>query len=119
MASSTKLHAFFSSLICIALLLATSNSVVFGQDLDKHQPISNHVKSFHSLRSTDVEAKRLSELADQAELIALGKVRRSYSFWSENATTIETESVIALKRVVKGNAPAEIVVRSEGGFIPE
>ena len=50
MASSTKLHALFSSLICIALLLATSNSVVFGQDLDKHQPISNHVKSFHSLR---------------------------------------------------------------------
>ena len=115
----SRLRRIIPLLLCILLLFLISDSVVFGQDADTDQPASGQTKSFRSPRLAVLEVRRVLALADQAELVALGKVGHSHSFWSEDSAIIETETTITLERVVKGTAPAEIVVRSEGGFIAD
>ena len=104
---------FFFSL----LLGLMPNAAVFGQDFDKTAVIPNWSKTSHSVVTDPADAGRFGELADHADLVALGRVRRARSFWRDGAATIETETVIALNHLVKGRAPAAIVVRTDGGFI--
>lgn len=111
-------HRTIVLLLFFSLLLGLMpNAAVFGQDYDKTAVVPNWSKTSHSVVTDPVDAGRFGELADQADLVALGRVRRARSFWRDGAVTIETETVIALNHLVKGRAPAEIVVRTDGGFI--
>jgi hypothetical protein len=117
--ASNRLRAIFLFFLSVLLLGLTSPSSALGQDLNEHETLSSDAESFRSLYATIAETERFGELGDAAELIASGEVSHSHSFWSEDAAIIETETTITLSRLVKGDAPAEIVVRSEGGFIPD
>lgn len=117
--ASTNLRTLFAVMLCVTLFSAATPSGVFGQALGQDQATSTYGESLFSLQKTVAEISRIAEMADQAELIALGEVVDSHSFWSEDSAIILTETTIALDRLVKGDAPAEIVVRSEGGFIAD
>lgn len=57
------------------------------------------------------------ELARQAERIVVGTVTRVDGRWDESLRFIHSEVGISVDRVLRGEAPAEIVLRTPGGYV--
>jgi len=57
------------------------------------------------------------QLVAQSDAIVVGKVLETFSYWNDEHTMIYTEAVINVQRVVVGEAPALINVRTAGGVV--
>lgn len=60
----------------------------------------------------------LTQAAAQAALAVRAYVIQSQSHWNEEKTLIETDHTLAVRYVLWGKAPATLVVRTSGGFLP-
>jgi len=58
-----------------------------------------------------------AELVAQSDAIVVGEVLDTYSYWNDEQTMIFTEAVINVHRVVAGDAPALVNVRTPGGIV--
>ena len=57
------------------------------------------------------------ELVTQSDAIVVGEVLETFSYWNDEHTMIFTEAVVNVQRVVTGDAPALINVRTAGGVV--
>jgi len=57
------------------------------------------------------------DLVSHSDAIVVGKVLETFSYWNDRHTMIFSEAVIQVERVVTGDAPALINVRTAGGVV--
>ena len=64
-----------------------------------------------------VRSFSLQDLYREADLVVVGEVSCSSSFWNEAHDTIYTEHTIALERAAKGKPGDQVIVRLMGGTV--
>jgi hypothetical protein len=64
-----------------------------------------------------VHSFSLQQLFEEADLIVVGEVNGSVSFWNDAHDTIYTEFTVAVEKTVKGTAEGEVTVRLMGGTV--
>ncbi len=57
------------------------------------------------------------QLVAQSDAIVVGEVLETFSYWNDAHSMIYTEAVFSVQRVVAGDAPALINVRTAGGVV--
>jgi hypothetical protein len=57
------------------------------------------------------------ELVAQSDAVVVGEVLETFSYWNDQHTMIFTEAIVSVQRVVTGDAPALINVRTAGGVV--
>lgn len=98
---------FLSLLCCASLASLLLSPPVFAQPSSLPRSESD---------SQEVE---LRQRATQADLIAMGYVVKTDSFWSLDGTRIESKTTLKLARQLKGYAPQYVEVHTMGGFVEE
>jgi len=64
-----------------------------------------------------VRSFSLQELFKEADVVLVGKVVESVSFWNEAHDTIYTEHTVSVERAEKGSANDKVTVRLMGGTV--
>jgi hypothetical protein len=108
---STRRPLWIAFGLAAALLL---NAHTTSAQVSAARPVSGSTGG----ASIKEHARSISALADQSELIAVGKVGRLVSEWNEDKSRIRTRVTISVDEAIKGSAPgSSVTVVVPGGEV--
>lgn len=105
-------HFTLFPLILFALLQITMLAAV------TLTPVAQSATTHPTIQAAFDLSGTVAALVDQADIVVRAQVVQSESQWNSSHTLIETEHVLAVRYPIIGKNATDLVVRTDGGFLP-